>query len=310
MPEDPNKQSGDELARSLGESRQLFLREVASLRPELHRYCARMLGSVIDAEDMVQETLARGYYKLSELETIPPLRPWLFRIAHNCTLDFLRGYERRMSSPLEESPEIQDKQDGPGVIAERKDAVMNALSRYLKLPPSQRSCAILKEVFGYSLEEIAELLDLTVPAVKSALTRARETLAASETSNAPFATPFVPSPALVHYAELFNARDWENLRALLVEDVKLDLVSKATKRGKTSVGSYFTNYASIEDWKVIPARLESWEGLAFFPSKNSRVPAYFICVKNDRGGGVTRLRDYRYVPYILLDASIELARLR
>ena len=83
------------------EGRRRFLELVADLRPELHRYCARMTGSVADGEDIVQETLARAYYVLPEMETMPALRPWLFRIAHNRALDHLRRYEVRMGEPLE-----------------------------------------------------------------------------------------------------------------------------------------------------------------------------------------------------------------
>src|SRR6478609_7879872 len=105
------------LASRLVESRREFLALVADLRPELHRYCARMVGSIADGEDIVQETLARGYYALPEFpmgrspsapeamdgregSAFPPLRPWLFRIAHNRALDHVRRYEHRMGQSL------------------------------------------------------------------------------------------------------------------------------------------------------------------------------------------------------------------
>src|SRR5438132_9662794 len=83
-------------------TRERFATLVAEIRPELHRYCARMTGSIADGEDVVQDTLARAYFALAELEELPPLRPWLFRIAHRRAIDHLRRYERRMSEPLEE----------------------------------------------------------------------------------------------------------------------------------------------------------------------------------------------------------------
>src|SRR4051812_22252779 len=85
----------------LQQARKDFLELVSTLRPDLHRYCSRMVGSVIDGEDVVQETLPRGYYELSALQLPPALRGWLFRIAHNRALDHLRRYERRMSEPLD-----------------------------------------------------------------------------------------------------------------------------------------------------------------------------------------------------------------
>ncbi len=68
---------------------------VESVRPELHRYCARLTGSVIEGEDIVQETLARAFYKLSLAAEVPALRPWLFRIAHNTAIDFLKSHGHR-----------------------------------------------------------------------------------------------------------------------------------------------------------------------------------------------------------------------
>src|SRR5262245_18319742 len=72
----------------LQQSRPQFLALVAEIRPELHRYCARMTGSIADGEDVVQDTLARAYYDLADLKEMPTLRPWLFRIAHNRAIDF------------------------------------------------------------------------------------------------------------------------------------------------------------------------------------------------------------------------------
>src|SRR5215831_17633092 len=91
----------DPLVSALHEARSRFLELVAEVRPDLHRYCARMTGSVADGEDIVQETLARAYYALAEVESMPPLRPGLFQIAHNRALDYLRRYDRRMGQPLE-----------------------------------------------------------------------------------------------------------------------------------------------------------------------------------------------------------------
>src|SRR5258707_12529919 len=83
------------------EGRRRFLELVADLRPELHRYCARVTGSVADGEDIVQETLARAYYLLPEMNQMPAFRPWLFRIAPNRALDNLLRYDAGMSEPLD-----------------------------------------------------------------------------------------------------------------------------------------------------------------------------------------------------------------
>src|SRR6516225_6678041 len=94
------------LFAKLQEGRKEFLALVAEVRPDLLRYCARMMGSIAEGEDVVQDSLARAYYELSQLKEIPPLRPWLFRIAHNRALDCLRRYERRMSEPIEVAVEL------------------------------------------------------------------------------------------------------------------------------------------------------------------------------------------------------------
>src|SRR4029453_8287319 len=93
----------DAIPAELQEGRQRFLALVAEVRPELHRYCARMTGSIADGEDVVQDALARAYYELSDLKEVPNLRPWLFRIAHNRAIDYLRRYERPMAAPLEDA---------------------------------------------------------------------------------------------------------------------------------------------------------------------------------------------------------------
>jgi RNA polymerase sigma factor (sigma-70 family) len=157
----------------LQEGRSEFLALVAEVRPELHRYCARMTGSVADGEDVVQDTLARAYYELSELKEVPPLRPWLFRIAHNRAIDYLRRYERRMSEPLDAPELAADDGPDPEAALARDQAVRMALSRFLELPPAQRSCVILKDVLDHSLDEIAALLELSTLAVKAALHRGR-----------------------------------------------------------------------------------------------------------------------------------------
>src|SRR5439155_24315634 len=115
-------------------------------------------GSAIDGEDVVQEALAKAFYAISLQPELPPLRPWLFRIAHNTAIDFLRRYERRFVEPMAEPPE-------PALAAAGADpeVVRAALSSFLALPVSQRSAVILKDVLGHTLEEISAATGATVP---------------------------------------------------------------------------------------------------------------------------------------------------
>src|SRR5882672_1730605 len=210
-----------------------------------------MTGSVAEGEDIVQETLARAYYALSELEAVPALRPWLFRIAQRCALDHLRRYEVRMSDPLEKALDRQaDEAADPESVAAAREATSAAISRFLTLAPSQRNAVILKDVLGHSLEEIAALSDTSVLAVKAALHRGRDRLRANASSSRPDVPP-VPSAVVARYVSLFNARDWDGVRAMLAEDVKLDLVSRSKRAGKPEVSHYFTNYAKVSDWHLV-----------------------------------------------------------
>jgi len=151
-----------------------FLALSNELRPELHRYCARLMGSVIDGEDVVQDTFARAFVALDELEQDAPMRAWLFRIAHNRAVDLLRSRALRVAEPIEAAHEIADPESpSPVEQISRKEAVAVAVSRFVELPTMQRSVVILKDVLDQSLEEIAGTLGLTVNAVKAHLARGR-----------------------------------------------------------------------------------------------------------------------------------------
>jgi RNA polymerase sigma factor (sigma-70 family) len=293
------------LAAELHAGRERFLAMVADVRPDLHRYCARMTGSISAGEDVVQETLARAYYALGEIYALPPLRSWLFQIAHQRSIDYLRGYDRRMGQPLEDvMSRAADDADSPEDAVAREEAVRAAFSAFLALAPAQRSCVILKDVLGHSVDEIAPLLELTVPAVKAALHRGRERLR-TQNQQQEAGTTRPSSAAVTRYAALFNARDWDGVRAMLADDVRLDLVSRSKRRGKAEVSGYVTQYAAHAGWRRAPAGGEGREGLARFRDPADDRPGYFVEL-TFRDGLVTGIRDFRYVPYIAAEAAIEL----
>jgi RNA polymerase sigma factor (sigma-70 family) len=295
----------DSTLSALEEARRRFLALVDGVRPDLHRYCARMTGSIADGEDVVQDTLARAYYELPELKELPPLRPWLFRIAHNRALDYLRRYERRMGESLDVASGLAtDHALDPDAIVARKEAVHAAVSRFLELAPAPRSCVILKDVLGYSLGEIASLLELSVPAVKAALHRGRARLRELNKASGLAAPSRRISPELARYAALFNARDWDGVRAMLVDDVKLDVVSRQKLAGRREVAAYFTNYDRVRDWHLVPGWLDGREVIAVSRDPRDAQPGYFIdlTLVDTR---VAAIRDFRYVPYIARDAAFE-----
>jgi RNA polymerase sigma-70 factor (ECF subfamily) len=271
-----------------------FLAVVGDIRPELHRYCARLTGSVIDGEDIVQETLAKGFQALSMANDTPPLRPWLFKIAHNTAIDFLRSHGRRLTDPHADMAEVA----GAEVVDIDPFATRLALSRFLALPVIQRSAVILKDVLGHSLEETAETMETTVMAVKAALVRGRARL--REDSKIEVVDEAEQRAQLERYASMFNAKDWDGLRALIGEDCRLDLVSKSQRKGK-EVGLYYTNYAK-QDVSVRLVRLEGRLALAAHVA-GAAAPSYFMLLEFD-GDQLRLIRDFRYVPYIAIDAEL------
>lgn len=285
-----------ETPASLADAREQFLQLVSDVRPELHRYCARLTGSVIEGEDIVQDTLAKGFYALSLLVEVPPLRPWLFRIAHHTALDFLKSHGRKYVEPVADLDELGGFDDQP-----EPAVVRAALASFLSLPVSQRSAVILKDVLGHSLEETAETMGATVMAVKAALVRGRKTLL--QQTGASAVNSAAPSPAeLQRYAHLFNARDWDGIRALVSDDCRLDLVAKSQRRGK-QVGAYLARYEK-EQLSARVARVEGRPALAVFRSGQAQ-PSYFIFLEVE-AGRVSVIRDFKYVPYIAAEAELEL----
>lgn len=288
-------------------ARERFLDLVKDLRPELHRYCSRLVGSAIDGEDVVQESLAKAYYAMSLSPELPPLRPWLLRIAHNTAIDFLRRYERRFVEPVAELP---DDAFGASTepAAEDPRAIRLALSSFMVLPVLQRSAVILKDVLDASLEEIAQTLGTTVPAVKAALVRARRTL---EVQPVPDIIPWRDRPEtspreraqLERYIALFNAKDWPGLQDLLAEECELDLVAKSARRGKKQIAPYFGNYAR-DDARLSLGLAEGRTVIGVHRPASAPRPEYVITI--DWHGDIARfIRDYRYVPYLMAELVFE-----
>jgi RNA polymerase sigma-70 factor (ECF subfamily) len=200
-----------------------FLETITQLRPSMHRYCARMTGSVMDGEDVVQEALFEAYRKLEKFDDGRALKPWLFRIAHNRCIDFLRKRGARI--------EAETAAASPGNVEPDELFVLGlggALEHLvISLPPKERACVLLKDVFGHSLEEIAELVDSTVGGVKAALHRGRLKI---KTSPVPTKFQAAKNSELVQllglYVERFNRRDWNGVRELISVDARLSVVGR------------------------------------------------------------------------------------
>ena len=206
-----------------------FLETVTHLRPKLHRYCARMTGSVLDGEDVVQEALFQAYRKLDTFDDVRPLAPWLFRIAHNRCIDFLRRRAIREQAEVEAAVAQADSTPPVEPVGSALGKAVEYL--VLMLPPKERACVLLKDVFDYSLEEVADLVGSTVGGVKSALKRGRTKLAALPAQSPRSRTENAEIDGLLHlYEDRFNRRDWDGLRELISADARLRVADRFTGR--------------------------------------------------------------------------------
>jgi len=276
-------------------------READAVRPELHRYAARLVGSVIDGEDVIQDALASAFAKVRSIAPDTPLRPWLFRIVHNRAIDTLRRHHTRRLEPLETAIDLADSSalDAEESLIQQ-ETVQIALARFSMLPVPQRSAVILKDVLGESLADIAALLELSVDAVKAHLSRGRAGL--QSVSESPPESPMRPSAEILNFAALFNARDWTALRHLLAEDVRLRQARRAEVSGSSEVGRFFTYYAQYPQVWVAPARLEGRE-ILLVCSEPSSVPDYFMLLEW-RDQEITLIRDHRYATYMMEGAAV------
>jgi RNA polymerase sigma-70 factor (ECF subfamily) len=272
---------------------------LAEMRPQLHRYCARMVGSVIDGEDVLQDALIKAVESFADAGEIGNPRGWLFRIAHNTALDFLRRRNRQQA--LQSGEEVD-------MIADPADAVLSrqiagaSLRTFMRLPVAQRSSVILMDVLGCSLQEVCEVMDFSLPAVKAALHRGRAQL--RELAGEP---EDLPPPRLSDadrerlgaYVAHFNARDFDAIRAMIADDVRLELVNKTRLNGKAEVSRYFGNYSKIDDWHLVPGLVEKHPAiLVFDPSKPGSGPKYFMLLRWS-AGKVAAIRDFRHASYVV-----------
>jgi RNA polymerase sigma-70 factor, ECF subfamily len=214
-------------------------------RAALTGHCYRMLGSIVDADDAVQETMIRAWRSLDRFEERASVRRWLYRIATNVCLDALADRSRRVrpiedapvgnfDAPLLEHPHthwlepvpdaaVLPSDADPSELAILRESIRLAFVAALQyLPPKQRAVLLLTEVLGWSAAEVAEGLDTSIAAVNSALQRARATLATRQVKPA---TPLSTSQAemIERYVAAFERYDVDGLAALLCDDAILSM---------------------------------------------------------------------------------------
>lgn len=280
-----------------------FLETISQIRPRLHRYCARMTGSALDGEDVVQDALFEAYRKLDQFDDSRSLVPWLFRIAHNRCIDFLRRRQVRNAAEAEAAPPEFVYLSEPVSIGVRP-AIEHLV---LTLPPKERACVLLKDVFDYSLGEIAELVDSTVGGVKAALSRGRAKLAES---TAPSLAENKPrpkaNPVLSLYVERFNGRDWDGVRELIRADARLKVTDAFS--GQLSDSPYFSNYERLSiPWKMAVGEIDDEPVVIALRLREDMWVPYSAVRATIEEGLIVSLVDYSHCPWLMENAASVMA---
>ncbi len=188
----------------------------------------------------------------------------------------------------------------------RHDAAAATLPVFMKMPATQRSVVILFDVLDYSAQEISEIVDTTVPAVKSTLQRGRERLRTlSETSMGRQEIETLSEAEhglLRRYVDLFNARDFDALREILAADVRLDLVNRRALQG-SAVGEYFGRYGQRNDWFAFSGVVEGRPAVLMrqFDGPDGE-PDYFV-VLGVSDGRIATIRDFLFARYVMKNAN-------
>jgi RNA polymerase sigma-70 factor (TIGR02960 family) len=238
-------------------------------RRELHVHCYRMMGSLEEAEDLVQETLLRAWRARERFEGGPLFRAWLYRIATNACLDALRRRSRRPTtvSSFGEVPwlqpypdrlldELASEEDEPDAVVVTKETIELAFLAVIQaLPPLQRAALILRDVLGWSARETAEILETSVAAVNSALQRARATVQKHPTRRPARPATEEERRLLAGFIETHESGDTEGAIALLREDVRITMPPHPWLfEGIQAVRELMASAEGTGEWRLLPTR--------------------------------------------------------
>jgi RNA polymerase sigma-70 factor (ECF subfamily) len=250
----------------------------------------------------VQEALFEAYRKLDKFDESRPLKPWLFRIAHNRSIDFLR--RKGVRNEAEFAVVMPEATERTEPVLETGKAVEHLV---LTLPPKERACVLLKDVFDYSLEEIADLVDSSVGGVKAALKRARTKLAGSPPRVKPArnATPELKR-VMQLYVERFNRRDWDGVRELITADARLNVAERFA--GKFSDAPYFFNYERWPvPWKLAVGDVDGEPVVIMLERGADTWTSHSIVRLTFIGEQIEHIVDYAHCPWVVpAAASVEI----
>jgi RNA polymerase sigma-70 factor (TIGR02960 family) len=285
------------LARARAGDEQAFRELTDPHRRELQLHCYRILGSVQDAEDTLQETLLAAWRGLGQFEERASMRSWLYKIATNRCLNALRDSGRRTAAaarhqwsapppeptrraePLGLQPypdalldELPDAAPGPEARYETKEAVALAFVAGLqRLPPRQRTVLVLRDVLGYPAAQAAGMLGVSEVSVNSALQRARATLAAqlpaAGRDNAPAPRSARERELTSRFADAFEAADAGRLVALLTEDAWLTMPPEPLEyQGHAAIAEFFQTRPQWEPRvaRLVPTRANAQPAFGYY----------------------------------------------
>jgi RNA polymerase sigma-70 factor, ECF subfamily len=313
-----------------------FDRLVAPHARALHLHCYRMLGSIHDAEDALQETLLRAWRGLDGFGGRTSFRRWLYRIATNVCLTVLaRRKPLPTPEPLPPAPEADDQimlspypdallselpstEPEPDARYDTRESVQLAFVAAVQLlPPRQRAALLLRDVLGWSADEIADLLETTRAGVNSALQRARETLAHRRAEGRLELDRAVPAEGVAaelaaRFVEAWEAVDLPRLAALLREDALMTMPpAPLLFRGPRAIVDFFATVplqGALDRSRVLTTRANGHPTLAvYFPNESGGHSAYGLMVlvtDGDRIAEIVGFADASLFPAFGLPAQL------
>ena len=305
------------LARARTGDNVAFSELTAPYRRELHVHCYRILGSVQDAEDLLQETLLSAWQALDRFDG-RSLRAWLYRIATNRCLNYLRDTSRRPkvtnmpefsgASPSDEpwwlEPYPDTLMDDIALAPEarydaRESIALSFVSGLQRLPTQQRAALVLRDVMGFSASEIAEMLDSTPASVNSALQRARARVEQLEPPDGvPRARSEHEARVVDQFVESFQRGDLEGVIALLSEDAKFTMPPEPVEfRGPRAIAEFLRSRGFWgQGLKLVPTRANNQPAYGYYlPDPNANIHRasgiLVLSVRADRISAMTRFGD-------------------
>ena len=269
------------------------------IRPKLHRYCARLVGSVIDGEDVVQEALAKAFKAWPRNGTIENPESWFFRIAHNVALDVLRRRARQERVMTDVDPDSMVDRSDP---LDAREIAATSLRTFMRLPLVQRSAVLLVDVLEYSLAEASGVMETSLAALKSALHRGRASLRdlAREGEDVPVPALAEPKRSLLNaYVERFNARDFDAIRNMISDEIRLEVVSTALLNGRKEASTYFTNYTARSGWHMQPGLVEGRPAALVHDERDPAGTISYFVLLDWKDGEIVGIRDFFHARYVV-----------